>query len=321
MLKLITSVSIISSIVLADCNTLKQKNFKELCEETVKEKVSKKYVVEIMNKKEFFKDDKRTLKLIEPKEIKSHRKKEKKANKVLSKHIDKIVRNLKEYEEVYNLAEEKYNLNREIIASILMKETRLGTYEPKHSALQTLSTIYKNIKPTTKRNKWLHKLSKNNIKDLIKYCYDLKVPVKNCDFKSSYIGAIGYPQFMPSSFTYIVPYKKEYSFLDNIPDSIMSVANYLNKRGNFNKKFNFSEIENMEKLEEEWYDFAKKEKNASFSFSKEGKYSCYSCEKKELTNTRLIIKDIMKYNNSSNYAIGVLGLAWRSNQKIEEKKN
>jgi len=221
---------------------------------------------------------------------------------------------------VYEKAERKFSVNKEIIAGILMKETRLGSYKPKHSALQTLSTIYRNIKPNTKRNKWLYKLSKNNLRDLVDYCNKTGIKPYECDFKSSYIGAIGYPQFMPSSFSYIVPYKGKYSYLDNLPDSIMSIGNYLSKRGNYDGLFNFNQIDNIEKIENEWYSFSDLNDDASFSYSKNGKYKCFSCNKWELREMKNYLKDIMKYNNSSNYALGVFGLAWRVNQELQKEK-
>jgi membrane-bound lytic murein transglycosylase B len=319
-LKKIILLSMFSSIVWAsNCSNL-NKEQKELCSWISKEKqINQNYVYETFKNPLFNENDEKTLRLIKPKQIKKHRSNEKKANIALTRYVDKMVANIKEYKEVYDKAEELFGVNREIIAGILMKETRLGGYEPKHSAIQTLSTIFRNIKPDTKRNKWLYKLSKNNLKDLIAYCSETGIEASKCDFKSSYIGAIGFPQFMPSSFKYIVPYKGKYSYLDNIPDSIMSVANYLSERGKYRGKFNFKEIDNIEKIEKEWYKFADQNENASFSYYKEGKYQCFSCNKWELNNMSKYLKDIMKYNNSSNYAIGVFGLAWRTHQKLEEE--
>jgi membrane-bound lytic murein transglycosylase B len=305
----ILSISILSAQV---CS-YQDKSINELCQKLLKKDISMEYIDEFLLSNEFNSDDKLTLKMISKKRIKYHKAQEKKANNTLKKYIPKIVRNLNKYKTIYDLAEQKYNVNREIIAGILMKETRLGNYKPKHDALQTLGTVYRNISPDTKRNKWLHNLAKSNLISLISYCNKHNLKFEECKFKSSYIGAIGYAQFMPNSFKYIVPYQKDYSLLDNMPDAILSIANYLHIRGKYNKLFDFEGLEEFRDTEDRWYEFASKYDNASFSFTgKNNKYRCYSCNKKRLKELSLIIKDIMKYNNSSNYAMGVFGLAYDS---------
>jgi membrane-bound lytic murein transglycosylase B len=147
---------------------------------------------------------------------------------------------------------------------------------------------------------------------------------EECKFKSSYIGAIGYAQFMPNSFRYIVPYKSDYSLLDNMPDAILSIANYLHQRGKYNRLFDFDKLDDFGNIEDDWYRFADTYDNASFSFGSsdnKSKYRCYSCDKSELEELSLIIKDIMKYNNSSNYAIGVFSLAYHSHNKPKTQTN
>ncbi len=71
----------------------------------------------------------------------------------------------------------------------------------------------------------------------------------------------------------------------------------------------------MAQVENGWYDYDFVHKNASFAFAKSrsGKpYNCYACGKKELRYLSGYVKKIMRYNNSSNYAIGVLRLAWEA---------
>jgi membrane-bound lytic murein transglycosylase B len=74
----------------------------------------------------------------------------------------------------------------------------------------------------------------------------------------------------------------------------------------------------MKKVEDEWYDFDFKYKNASFAYAaskKSGKkYNCFACGRKELGYLSRYVKTIMRYNNSSNYAIGVIRLAYEAHR-------
>ena len=111
------------------------KNYIEICKKSVKNGVSYSYANEFLLS--YFKTkkfDEITYKYLQPKYIKHHKKSEKKANNVLVKHVPKIVKHLEKYKEVYDYTEKKYGVNREIIASILMKETKLGKIKPTHDA-------------------------------------------------------------------------------------------------------------------------------------------------------------------------------------------
>ena len=75
----------------------------------------------------------------------------------------------------------------------------------------------------------------------------------------------------------------------------------------------------MKEIESAWYDYAFKHENASFVYAKKrsGKpYDCFSCEKSEFQYLKKYTKKIMRYNNSSNYAVGVMRLAYDSHYKL-----
>ena len=313
MVKTIFSILFLFSFYFSNTYTncdFKNKDYSFICKKLLKRGVSVDYSNSFLLSSKTKKIDKKTLKYISPKKIKFHQKQEKIANNKLIKHIPKTKKHLKTFKKVYDLAEKKYNVNREIIAAILLKETFLGDYKPKHDAFVTLNTILTNLKPNSKRNKRLINFSKNNIISLIEYCYDNNIKIAQCNFKSSYIGAVGYSQFIPTNFHLIQSYSNSFSKLDNLPDSILSTANFLNKNANFNKLINWETFQNMKTIENNWYDFDFKTKKASFA--KNGKYNCYSCSKPELQNVKNTVLKLMKYNNSSNYAIGVLRIAYES---------
>ena len=68
------------------------------------------------------------------------------------------------------------------------------------------------------------------------------------------------------------------------------------------------------------YEFVNKD--ASFVYA-EGKrtgkkYNCFACEKPKLKYLRMYAKTIMRYNNSSNYAIGVMRLAYDTHEGLKD---
>ena len=307
---------LLASSLLAKYDNCRFKNpdYTDICKRVVKHGVSYRYANEFLLS--YFKTqkfDEITWKYIQPSKIKYHREKEKKANNVLVKYVPKMVENLQQYKEVYDLAEKKYGVNREIIAAILLKETKLGRIKPTHDAFIVFNTILTRTDPKTSREKWLHKMSKTNMVAIIEYCYKKRVTPKECTLPSSYAGAVGIPQFMPNSFIYADSYKNNVADLNTMEDAIMSVAKFLHKKAGFDTLMDFSKIENIVQIEADWYDYAFKNENASFVYekSRSGKqYQCFTKNKAELQYLKKYVKKIMCYNNSSNYAIGVIRLAY-----------
>jgi len=231
-----------------------------------------------------------------------------------------MVAHLKKYQKVYDYAQKKYGVNKEIIAAILLKETRLGKIKPKHDAFIVFNTIVTRIPtPKTSREKWLLHMGEKNMVDIIAYCYEKKVKPYQCNLPSSYAGAVGIPQFMPSSFIYADSYKHKVPDLTTIEDAIVSVAKFLHKKAHFTQPINFDKLPNLPKIESQWYDFAFYHDNASFVYEKGSrgqKYACFACGKKQLAYLANYVKKIMRYNNSSNYSIGVLRLAYDAHYRL-----
>ena len=260
-------------------------------------------------------------KYLQPRHIKKHRENEKRANNVLVKYVPKMVTNLKKYKKVYDKAEMKYGVNREIISAILMKETKLGKIKPTHDAFVVFNTIVVRTKGKTRREKWLLGMGKKNMASVIEYCYKGKLTPKECNLPSSYAGAVGIPQFMPNSFVFADSYKGGVPDLTTMEDAIMSAAKFLHDKSAFRTRINWKKMPNIPKIEALWYEYAYRHENASFVYekSKTGKkYSCFTKGKKELTYMKEYTKKIMRYNNSSNYAVGVLRLAYDAHKLLKK---
>lgn len=319
---LILSLSTMLFAKYTNCE-FQNKNYEEVCEKVVKNGVSydyaNKFLLSYFKTKKF---DEVSYKYLQPKFIKHHRKSEKKANNALVKYIPKIVQHLKDYKEVYDYSEKKYGVNREIIASILMKETKLGLIKPTHDAFIVFNTLVVRTKPDTKRNKWLLNMGKTNMVSIITHCYKKGVTPKQCNLPSSYAGAIGIPQFMPNSFVFAEGYKTKVPDLTKMEDAIMSASKFLHKKADFSKLIDWETMPDIVDIEAKWYDYEFNNDNASFVYSESKrsgkKYDCFSCGKPKLEYLKSYTKKIMRYNNSSNYAVGVMRLAYDSHKGLSK---
>ncbi|AXI03075.1 lytic murein transglycosylase B [Aquirhabdus parva] len=129
------------------------------------------------------------------------------------------------YIEALNRAESTYGVPAEIILGILGVETGFGGHKGSFQALDALSTLA--FKDTRRPDYF-----KQELAELLVFARDEKIDVTT--IKSSYAGAIGYPQFMPSNIRqYGVDFDGSGRIdLVNSPiDAIGSIANYLASHG------------------------------------------------------------------------------------------
>jgi membrane-bound lytic murein transglycosylase B len=303
-----------------DTCEFKNKDYTDICEKVVKHGVSYKYANKFLLS--YFKTqkfDEISWKYLQPSKIKYHKENERKANNVLVKYVPKMVENLHKYKKVYDKAEKKYGVNREIIAAILLKETKLDKIKPTHDAFIVFNTMVVRTKAETSREKWLLKMGKTNMAAIIEHCYKKKVAPEQCNLPSSYAGAVGIPQFMPNSFIYTEGYKTEVADLTKMEDAIMSAAKFLHKKASWNTLIDWSKMPNIPSIEQAWYDYEFEHEDASFVYekSRNGKvYNCFTKGKPELAYMREYTKKVMRYNNSSNYAVGVMRLAYDAHKAL-----
>jgi len=319
-LLLLLALTTIASAKYTNC-TFQNENYTDVCKSAVKGGVSYKYANQfLMSYFKTQKFDEISWTYLQPSKIEHHHTQERKANNVLVSYIPKMVDNMNKYKEVYNYAEKEYGVNREIIAAILLKETKLGKIHPTHDAFIVFNTMVIRSKPNSSREKWLIKMGKTNMSSIIKHCFKKGVTPEQCNLPASYAGAVGIPQFMPNSFIYAKSYKGKVADLTKMEDAIVSAANFLNKKSKFNTLINWDKMEDVPKIEQEWYDYDFKHENASFVYEKSTKtgkeYNCFTRGKPELVYLRDYTKKIMRYNNSSNYAVGVMRLAYEAHYNL-----
>ncbi len=144
---------------------------------------------------------------------------------------------LREHRTTLRLAQARFGVARQDIVSILMWESGLGRVDGKHATLGVLlaQLLYleeargDDPEPTAEELRRFEKLKGRAVTNLAALLRISKEkgqdPVAQ---QGSWAGAIGYPQFMPSSFRFAIDGDGDGVIdLRHWPDVIMSVANYL----------------------------------------------------------------------------------------------
>lgn len=122
-------------------------------------------------------------------------------------------------------AQSQYGVPAAIIAGILGEETSYGSYKGSFSTLDALSTLAFRY---PRRAGYF----RNELTHFLLLCREQQW--NPLTIKGSYAGALGLPQFMPSSYrTYAVDYHNDgvKDLFNNNEDVIVSIANYLQKKG------------------------------------------------------------------------------------------
>jgi membrane-bound lytic murein transglycosylase B len=165
--------------------------------------------------------------------------------------IDKAQRYLQENSASLAEAEKAYGVDRRVITAILLVESRLGTISGSRSALSILSTLAALTDPAVQEAFWRlipedRRISRvryeervqkraewgyRELKALLRYAE--RERIDPAGISSSYAGAVGYAQFMPTS---ILAYARDGNGdgvidLMNQADAIASIANYLKRHG------------------------------------------------------------------------------------------
>ena len=140
-----------------------------------------------------------------------------------SKKVSKGIIFYKENTNLINTIENQYNIDKELLLSLMGIETNFGTYVGKMDILSSLSTLSFD----ERRSEFFS----NELIILLKL-----IEKKQIDYKTlygSWAGAFGYFQFMPSTMkNYAIDFdKNSYIDLKNNNDAYASAANYLNQIG------------------------------------------------------------------------------------------
>jgi membrane-bound lytic murein transglycosylase B len=294
--------------------------YETICKKALEKGVSIDYANRYLLAPQSAKRDAESLRLFAPAMISVHHANEKRANNALVEFIPEIVKNLRRYRAAYDTAEKRFGVNREVIASILAKETRLGRVSSKHDAFTVFNTLVRELPSDTARNRALIAMAERNIVALMHFCYANGIEPGQCRFNSSYAGAVGIPQFMPQNFHLITSYGSGPGNLETMEDAILSTARFLHVNAGFKRLIDWTKMPEMARIENAWYDYDFAHDRASFAFARSRKngrdYNCFACGKPELAYLCGYVKKIMRYNNSSNYAVGVLRLAYDAHKSL-----
>lgn len=134
--------------------------------------------------------------------------------------IDKGKKFIKDHLDTLERAESEYGVPKEIIAAIIGVETRYGQHKGSYRVLDALATLGFDYPP---RSKFFSSELKHALLLAKEQGFDMR------EIKGSYAGAMGYGQFIPSSYRhYAVDFDgdKVADILTNPVDAIGSVANY-----------------------------------------------------------------------------------------------
>ncbi len=132
---------------------------------------------------------------------------------------------IKDNAALFDRVENEFGVPREIITSILGVETRYGKIKGSYRVLDSLATLGFDF---PKRSKFF----KSELVQFFILARENNLDINSV--KGSYAGAMGYGQFISSSYrAYAIDYDGDgYADLFNsVPDAVASIANYLKKHG------------------------------------------------------------------------------------------
>lgn len=245
---------------------------------------------------------------------------------VTDSHTQRGVKYWEENSKALVKARKKYGVPPEIILAIIGVETRYGRNTgsfPVLDALATLSFEY------PKRSQFFRK----EMEHFLLLTREMKIDPLS--IKGSYAGAMGIPQFMPSSYReYAVDFDgdKKPDLISNTTDTIGSVANYFKRHGWRSKEPIFDDV----KIEGDHYlwfeNLGLKPKIRLKHFMGYGIFPLDNKKDAELDATLMKFEEesgpiyrfgytnfyvITRYNHSKNYAMAVVELS----QQIREAYN
>lgn len=141
------------------------------------------------------------------------------------KRAEKGIVFYKKYKAAFKKAESTYGVPSEIILAIIGVETRYGSNKGSYRVIDSLSTLAFDYPP---RSKFFTK----QLQQFLLLAKEAGIDLKTTT--GSYAGAMGFPQFIPSSYRhYAVDFDGDgkIDLINNPVDAIGSVANYFNEHG------------------------------------------------------------------------------------------
>ena len=170
------------------------------------------------------------------------------------KKVEKGVGFFNQNLDLINTIETKYNIEKELLLSLMGIETNYGTYVGKMDILSSLSTL--------SYDKRRSQFFTNELLTLLKLIENNKIDYKT--LYGSWAGAFGFFQFMPSTITnHALDFNKDNVIdLKNSNDAFASAGNYLNSMGWRQNSHCFYEVDLKDNIPKKYLNAsAKKLKN------------------------------------------------------------
>ena len=182
------------------------------------------------------------------------------SNKKLKKGIDYYKNNII----LIDIVEKNFEIEKELLLSLMGIETNFGTYVGKMDILSSLATL--------SYDKRRSKFFTNELLTLLKLVDNNKINHKT--LYGSWAGAFGFFQFMPSTIkNYAFDYNNDrYIDLKNSEDAYASAANYLNKIGWKKNGLCFKKVELKENVPVELLNVSAKKIHSKKMIKKYKKY-------------------------------------------------
>jgi membrane-bound lytic murein transglycosylase B len=140
-------------------------------------------------------------------------------------HIERGVRFWKEHAEALARAQRQYGVPPEVILGVIGVESHFGHMRGAYRLIDVLTTFMLKYPPRAG-------YFRDELEQLLLLARDLHLPVES--FRGSFAGAIGLPQFMPSSYRrYAVDFDGDGvpNLMTSADDAIGSIANFLHVHG------------------------------------------------------------------------------------------
>jgi membrane-bound lytic murein transglycosylase B len=165
--------------------------------------------------------------------------------------IEKAQRYLQENLAILGSAEAAYGVDKRVITAILLVESRLGTLSGSRSALNILSTLAALTDPAFQETFWRiippeRRITRERFNERVQkraewgyrelkalLTYAQREGIDPTAIVSSYAGAVGYAQFMPTSILAYAQDGDQDGRIDLLvhADAVASIANYLKRHG------------------------------------------------------------------------------------------
>lgn len=253
---------------------------------------------------------------------------------------DKRIRNgaifWNKHEQLLKQAEQDYGVPAQVIVAIIGVETYYGENMGSHLVLDSLTTLSSSL---PRRSEYFTK----ELRTFLKTVRNEKIEADSV--KGSFAGAIGIPQFMPSSYeAYAVDFNGngKRDLVNETEDAIGSVANYLAKHGWQRGQQAFVDVDgDLPSAAASWVETSvrgskgkpvyslQQLKQAGVNFAQvdsgSEKAALYAFKMPQDTKRHVVAFDnfyaITRYNQSVNYAMAVLELSEEINSFFHQRQD